>query len=474
MMRPLLLIVCAVLAGSVRAQLDTIRMVSLGGPADEGAVSILSLGTDALVTGFTDSNSEGVRAPWVVRLDTMLQVVWHRVLPIEGTAVASALEADGTVVVASRELLPAAAGYGVHWHRLSAESGEVLGSSAFASSDWMLPHSLDQTGDTLLTWLTDYRSGTAQPTVIGSRWVDGAYEVLFERTFGSPGLSESLAEGALSGGRLWMASTLRPTPDSARGHLRCANLDGNVVWSDIPDFAGAFVEANALSVVDSVIYLGLTADDGTSTPLARIARYDTSGATAPDLIAISNPAQLRDIRWNPPEFNVLYRSEVFGLGEGDMLFSRYGAPAGGYIDGRSFGWEEREEPEAMMEDEWGAVWLVGSTEHGNPNVHVVRAPTDQIGPHHLEAFETDLLGPLSIPTLPGDGSPRLAPNPGEGPLRVIGKPCEEFSFVVFTLHGTVVDSGRGQMIDASRWPCGIYLIDVACENWRQSFRFLRW
>ncbi len=473
MKRFLLLFVSAVLTGPLAAQLDTIRMVSLGGAADEGAISVLSLGTDALVTGFSDSNSEGVRAPWVVRLDSMLQVVWHRVLPIEGTAVAGVVEADGSVVVVSRELLPAAAGYGVHWHRLAAETGEVLAASAFEAADWVLPASLGQTGDTLLTWVTDYRSGTAQPTVLGSRWVGGVHEVLFERTFGTPGLTESLVEGTLAGGDLWLASTLRPTPDSARGMLRRADLDGSVVWSDVPDVSGGLVEVNALSVVDSMVYLGLTGGDGTSTPTAHIARWDTSGVAEPELWTLSNPAQVRDIRWNAPELNVLYRSEVFGLGEGDMLFSRYG-PAVSYVDGRSFGWVEREEPAAMMEDEAGAVWLVGSTEHGNPNFHVVRAPNDHIGPHHLEAFQTDLVGPLSIPVLPDDGSPRLAPNPGNGRLCLVGQPCEEFTFVVFTLHGTVIDSGKGPVLDASRWPGGIYLIDVACENWRQSFRFLRW
>lgn len=473
MIRLLLFLVGTGFAAATSAQLDTIRMVSLGGAGDEGATSVLSLGTDALVTGFTDSNADGLQAPWLVRMDSMLQVVWQRVLPIQGTAVGGVLEEGGKVVVASRELLPAAAGYGVHWHRVDPQSGEVLNHAAFEASDWVIPHKMDQTHDTLLTWVTDYRSGTAQPMVIGSRWVGNNHEVLFEHPFGTPGLTEYLVDGLVASGYLWLASTEKPTADSARGRIRRADFEGNVVWTDVPEYEGAHVEACALTVRDSLIYVGLTGNDGSATPTAHVARYLSSGDGEPLLWTLSNPAQVRAIRWNPPELNVLYRTEVFGLGAGDALFSRY-QHNGSYIDGRSFGWEEREEPEAMMEDVLGAIWLVGTTEHVNPNMHVVRASNDQIGEHHLDAFETELMGPLSIPTLPEDGSARLAPNPGNGPLRVLGVPCNDFSYAVFTLHGTVIGSGRGQSLDASRWPRGLYLIDVACDTWQQSFRFFRW
>ena len=128
----------------------------------------------------------------------------------------------------------------------------------------------------------------------------------------------------------------------------------------------------------------------------------------------------------------------------------------------------------MSDDALGPLWIVGSTEHINPNMHVVRAPNDQIGEHHLDAFETEVMGPLSIPTLPDDGSARLAPNPGSGPVRVLGAPCDSFTYAVFSLNGTVIESGRGQSLDASRWQRGLYLIDVACDTWQQSFRFFRW
>lgn len=471
MMRLLLFFVCAGFAAASSAQLDTIRMVSLGGAGDEGAAAVVSLGADALVAGFT--SSDGTQAPLLVRMDTMLQVVWHRQLPLQGTAVGSVLEEGGKVVVASRELLPAAGGYGVHWHRLDPASGEVLSHAPFAATDWVVPHKMDQTGDTLLTYVTDYRSGTAQPMVIGSRWVGNDHEVLFELPFGTPGLTEYLVDGAVAYGFLWLASTEKPTADSARGRIRRADFEGNVVWTDVPEYEGAHVEASAFTVRDSLLYFGLTGNDGSATPTAHIARYLSWGAGEPLLWTLNNPAQVRDIRWNPPELNVLYRTEVFGLGEGDALFSRY-QHNGPYIDGRSFGWEEREEPEAMMEDALGAVWMVGATEHVNPNMHVVRAPNDQIGVHHLEAFETELVGPLSIPTLPEDGSARLAPNPGSGPVLLLGAPCEVFSYAVFSLNGTVIESGREQSLDASRWPRGLYLIDVACDTWQQSFRFFRW
>ena len=455
------------------AQLDTIRMVSLGGPADEGAVGVMSLGVDAVVTGFTDSNSMGGRAPWVVRVDSNLHVIWQRTLPIQGTAVGSVHLPDGTVVVASRQLLPAAGGYGVHWSRLDAATGSILDQTPLQSDHWLLPQGLALRGDTLITWLTDYSSGTAQPAAVISRWEGGAHQILAQPTWGTPGVTESLAAGAVASDRLWLATTVRSTQDSARARIRCADLDGSVLWAHDPEVEGLSVQSNAISVVDSMAVLGMTRDDDGPTPKPIVAVFDTSGSAAPVVFAPSNPAQVRGVLWNAPEWNGLFRTELFGLGEGDMIFVRF-LSTGAFVGAMSFGWEEREEPAAMMKDGVGAVWLVGSTEHGNPNVHIVRAPNDQIGDHELVAFETVLEGPLSVQPVPGFDGLQLVPNPARDVVRIEGVPCDGGRYVAFTLHGTVIATGKGTQLDVSSWPTGTYLIDFQCEDFHQSLRLLRW
>lgn len=476
-MRALLLAGLLLLAGGIEGQLDTIRMASIGGSAEDGGLDVVALsGGDALIVGYTDSNGWGTRVPWTLRVDSMLQVVWQRALPVEagGVAVGAVVMPDGMAIVASRELLEGAAGYRVKWHRLNPETGEELGTATWSSGDWVLPQGVSLQGDTVVTWVTDYSGGTARPAAVLGRWVDGEQEVIGVRSWGGQGLTEHLGAGAVAGGRWWVASTERPTQDSARVRVRCTDEWGSEHWTDLAPIDAAFVEANALSVVDAQVVVGMTVDEEGPTPMPKVVRWDTSGTSVPYVIAPANPAQVRAVRWNPPELNFLFRTEVFGLGEGDMIFVRQG-PLGGFIGAMSFGWEEAEEPEAMMQDATGAVWLVGFTDHVNPNVHVVRAPSDQIGDHTLITSDTLLATPLSIPIVSAPQPLTAFPNPASGAVVVQGLPCpsSQARFVAFTLRGTVLATGVLDQFDVSTWPIGTYLIDVQCGASHHSLRLVR-
>lgn len=458
-------------------QLDTIRMASIGGEAEDGGLAVAAInGGDALIVGYTDSNGWGTRVPWALRVDSVLNVVWQRALPVDagGVALGAVVLPDGTSVLASRELLAGAAGYGVRWHHVDTGSGELLGQTAFATGTWLLPQGLSLQGDTLVTWVTDFASGTAQPAALLSTWSGEAWNVVGERHWGTPGLTEELAAGVITADRWWIASTERPTMDSARVRVRCTDAEAQVHWSALAPIDEVQVEANAMSVVDTMVVVGMTVDEQGPSPLARVVRWDTSGTTPPFVIAPSNPAQVRAVRWNPPQLQYLFRTEVFGLGQGDMIYVRQG-PLGGFIGAMSFGWEEAEEPEAMMEDGLGAVWLVGSTDHENPNVHVVRAPSDQIGDHHLVTSTTVLPGSLSLHE-PGP-DPRIAafPNPSRAQVTLSGLPCPASAahFVAFTLRGTILATGRADQLDVSSWPSGTYLIDVRCGTSHYSLRLVR-
>ena len=475
-MKALLLAGLLAVAGLLSGQLDTIRMASIGGADADGGLAVVELGDgDALVVGYTDSNGWGTRAPWALRLDSMLEVVWQQALPVEagGVAVGAVVLPDGAAVVASRELLDGANGYGVRWHRLDATTGEVLATATWSSEDWVLPHGVSLQGDTVVTWVTDYSSGTAQPAALMGRWETGEHAFLGQYAWGTEGLTEHMGAGTVAHGKWWIASTERPASDSARVRVRAIDANGTVHWSALAPIDAALVEANALSVVEEKVVVGMTVDEAGPVPMAKVVRWDTSGTATPIVIAPGNPAQVRAVRWNAPEMNYLFRTEVFGLGAGDMIFLRQG-PLGGFIGAMTFGWEEAEEPEAMMQDALGAVWLVGSTEHMGANVHVVRAPSDQIGDHTLITSDTLLSTPLSIPASPRPAQLAAFPNPASSAVTLSGLPCPlpEARFTAFALQGTVIATGSADQLDVSRWPVGTYLIDVQCGTARFALRLV--
>lgn len=476
-MKALLLAGLLAVAGLLSGQLDTIRMASIGGADADGGLAVVELSDgDALVVGYTDSNGWGTRAPWALRLDSMLEVVWQLALPVEagGVAVGAVVLPDGAAVVASRELLDGANGYGVRWHRLDATTGEVLATATWSSEDWVLPHGVSLQGDTVVTWVTDYSGGTARPAALMGRWETGNHAFLGQLAWGTEGLTEHLGAGDIAHGKWWVASTERPASDSARVRVRSTDASGTVHWTALAPIDASLVEANALSVVEEKVVVGMTVDEAGPNPMAKVVRWDTSGTATPFVIAPANPAQVRAVRWNPPEMNFLFRTELFGLGEGDMIFIRQG-PLGGFVGAMSFGWEEAEEPEAMMQDALGAVWLVGSTEHMGANVHVVRAPSDQIGDHTLITSDTLLTTPLSIPTSPQPARLVAFPNPASSAVTLSGLPCplHEARFTAFALQGTVLATGSADQLDVSHWPSGTYLIDVQCGTARFALRLVR-
>ncbi len=464
------------LTGGAVAQLDTIRMASFGGPAEDAGLHVLSLGEgDALVSGYTDSNDLATREPWAVRLDSNLQVVWQHVVPLEmgGAALGSILLPDGSVVIVSRELLSGAEGYGVRWDRLNAETGDGLGHDAWVQEGWILPHGIHRQGDTLVTWCTDYSSGTAKPSVLLSQWTGAEHEVIEQLTWGQDGLSESLSAGVVAHDRMWMASNERPSSDSSRTRIRQLGWNGEVTWTSLVPATGNWVESTALSVVDSVVLVAMAREQAGAAPMPLVARMDTSGGSLPLVIAPANPAQPRAVLWNPPEINALFRTTLFGLGQGDMIFVRMTA-SGQFLGAMTFGWPESEEPAAMMKDDLGAVWLVGSTQHPNPNVHVVRSPNDDIGDHILVQSDTVFLSPLSLDEPPIRPALQAAPNPAVEYLDITGVPCLDWTYVAFNLSGMVVDSGSAERLHVAGWARGTYLIDVRCGNQHYPLRVLRW
>lgn len=448
------------------AQTDTLEVRVLGGQQDDRGQQLVELANgDVLSISSTNSTTDDEPRGWLHRFDSAAHVIWEAT--IEDAPLLQPVDAmehgDGLLTVFGMRFGGVGNAYDWGWYTLDA-NGAFLTQTTWGTDAWDLPTRIMFHNDTMWSVGTSYISGNGDVWATGHIWMDGAWMLVHEGNVASMPEEEVAVDAAFQGDTLLVLSSL--VEESAARWQGVNAASGEVHWSH----QSSWVDPTAAVAIDvnstnAVALMNVSTADGMRLAFAVV---DSAGNLVLEQLPGSGVDIAGcDVQWySPTDFATVSVTNELGLGGEEILFSRWSAVSGAWQGGPSIGTPWDEVPSAMLHDEDGRLWVLGSTNgysNGRDDVYLVQIPNASIS-DYTNNVETNILDTtLSMEEPVFEAGFSVYPNPATDSFTLEGVDSAGF-WKIFNGTGQPVRSGRGSQGWVSGLPPGSYWLVVGNER----------